>query len=538
MRRSHLVSVAVAAMATMLAGAASAQGTVAPPGEMPPEAKPDQPGTSSAPEPIVAAPETPLEEDDKALAGRRGGVFFLRDKDDEFRLYFGGRGQVDSLNYFGPGVKDTTLKSTIILRRVRPELTGEFYKGMFNWMIAGDFGQTATDNPTGTNETFAAAPGATPTNTSGRYASAQTAGIRALATDMFLNYKADGLFQIQAGQYDAPFTMENRTSDKYIAWTERSLAIRAMGIPTNKEIGVMFWGEMKSKLLFYSVGVFNGDGQGVRNPDNRFDGMGRVFVHPLNTMKGVLKDLQVGASFRYGVRDTSYVNYDYPGLSTQGGFGFWSPIYGGSKGRTHIIPAGKQMGVAFEVRVPVDKFDLTSEVVYIRNETREAVEGFQSTNSERFGTMKGLGYYVQLGWWPMGNRDINGAPGYENPTHIDFKKPDTKSVTALQVLVKFEQLMMTYDSNAVAGDKDTKNVDGKIKINALSFGANYWLSKHVRLSANYVINMFPKSAVGADQTESQRAIAPAQTIGAGVNDTARKDGHTLHELIFRAAVAF
>jgi phosphate-selective porin len=540
MRRLPFFSVAVSAVVTLVASASSAQEIAPPtPTEVPPESKPDQPGTSSAPEPIAAAPEAPVEEEDKSLAGRHGGVFFLRDKDDEFRLYFGGRAQIDSYNYFGPGVADTTLKSTIFLRRIRPELTGEFYRGMFQWMLAGDFGATANDNPTAGTETSAAGAGKAPTDTSGRYASAQTAGIRALATDVFINVKTHGLFQIQMGQYDAPFTMENRTSDKYLQFMERSLAIRAMGIPTNKEIGVMFWGETKDKLFFYSAGAFNGDGQGKLNPDNRADVMGRVFFHPLITsMKGALKDLQIGGSFRYGVRDNNYVNYDYAALTTQGNYTFWKPTYNGSSaGRpTHVIPSGKQTGIAFELRVPVDMFDLTSEVVVIKNETREAVDGFQATNTERFGAMKGASYYVQLGFWPLGSRDINGAPGYENPTHIDFKKPDTKAVSALQLLVKFEQLMMEYDSASRSGVADAKNIDGKIKVNAFSLGANYWFSKHIRFTVNYVVNMFPKSEPGG--VNAQRAVAPGNTIAAGINDDARSSAHVLHELLFRAAVAF
>ena len=42
---------------------------------------------------------------------------------------------------------------------------------------------------------------------------------------------------LQVGQFDAPFTLENRTSDKYFDFMERSITVRAFGIPENKEIG-------------------------------------------------------------------------------------------------------------------------------------------------------------------------------------------------------------------------------------------------------------------------------------------------------------
>ncbi len=549
---TSLSAVAVVTSFVGFSGLASADEPATPP----PAPAPDTSASAAPPPaPVVtevnaaAAAEAPADDAAAPLAGWHGGLFFLRSQDDQFRLYIQGRAQIDSYNYFGAGIADqpngTNLKSTIFLRRARAEISGEFL-GDFQWMLAGDWGATGLDNAKGTNETSAAGPGVAPTATTGRYNSAQTPTLRATATDVFINWKANPLFQIQLGQYDAPFTMENRTSDKYIPFMERSLAVRAVGIPTNKEIGAMFWGEAKDKLFFYSVGFFNGDGQGRLSPDNRMDTIGRVFVHPLNTMKGPLKDLQIGGSFRYGVRDSNYVNYDYAPLSTQGGFTFFNTNYGGSKGNTHILPAGKQTGFAGELRVPfVDQVDLTSEFVYIKNETREAVEGFQAANTERFGSIKGYAYYVQLGFWPMGGRDINGMPGYENPTHVDLKKPDTKPKTALQLLLKWEQLNLEYVSNSRSGDADAKGVDGKIKVNALSVGANLWMTKHLRFSANYIYNMFPDSAPtsasaadGPKQTSDQRAIAPAQNLKAGINDSARDTGHGFHELLFRAAVAF
>ena len=104
------------------------------------------------------------------MAGFHNGVFFLRDYNDNFRLYVQGRAQVDAYTYFGTGVPDSSLKPTVLLRRIRPELTGEFMK-YFQWMLSGDWGQTSVDNSNGkTNESSAAAPGGTPSGTSGRYA--------------------------------------------------------------------------------------------------------------------------------------------------------------------------------------------------------------------------------------------------------------------------------------------------------------------------------------------------------------------------------
>jgi hypothetical protein len=339
--------------------------------------------------------------------------------------------------------------------------------------------------------------------------------------------------------------MENRTSDKYIPFMERSITVRAFGIPTNKEIGAMAWGEVADRILSYTVGVFEGDGQNRPNVDNRADVMGRVVVRPLAQSGGVLKDLQIGASGRYGVRDNNYVFYDYPQMTTQSGFAFWKTTYtgstptfsGSSGGPVHVLPSAAQTGVAGEIRIPVSDFDVTSEVVYVKNGTREAPEGAPQSTLRR-GDLHGVSYYVELGYWPLGNRDINGIPGVMKPTHLDFSKPPSSPKQALQLLVKLEQLSATYESSSRSGTPDAKTIDGDIKVTAFSLGANYWATKHLRLSANYAYNWFPDSAPSGAQTAAQRAIAPANALPKGFNDDARSNAHDLHELMFRLGVAF
>jgi hypothetical protein len=416
-------------------------------------------------------------------------------------------------------------------------------------MLAGDFGATAIDNAAGRSELAAANPGVAPTAATGRYSSAETTRFQAAATDAFVNYRPFGsTFNVMVGQMDAPFTMENRTSDKFIPFMERSLAVRAVGVPTNKEIGGMVWGETDDRLVYYSAGPYMGDGQNRPNVDSRFDLFGRAFVHPLARMRPsftALRDFQFGGSVRLGSRDKNWVNYDYPNMATQGAWSFWSPTYSGSKGVTHVIPVDRQLGVAGEMRLPFGRFDLTSEVVYIQNQTRESVEGFQSTNTERFGDIRGFSYYAMLGAWLFGARDVNGVPGNGNPPRLDWTQSDPGVPDrALQLLVKWEQVLLDYRSARRGGVPDPANIDGKIRVDAFSIGLNYWATPHVRLTLDYVTNVFPSSAPvkptfrgGPAQSETNRAVAPGNTLAPGQDDTARSYAHTLSELLARVAIA-
>lgn len=497
---------------------------------------PQAPGASAA----VGLPA-----DREPLAGFRSGLFYLRDASDEFRLYLRGRLQFDEYNYFGPGVPDTALKSTLGVRRFRPEFGGEF--GRWQFTMQWDLGAVSIDNPKGTNVSSVPLPTDPATGTP-RYASAQTVGVRSGVADAYVNYRADAAFNVEVGQFDAPFTMENRTSDKSLPFLERSLAVRALGIPTNKEVGVMLWGDFGNRALRYEVAAVTGDGQNRPNLDNRVDGMARVVARPLIDGTSPFKALQFGASARYGTRDKNYVSYDYSAMTTQGGFAFFGNSYkssvvdasGAKHDRyLHVIPSGTQLGLAGELRVPVGAFDLSGEVVYVSNGTREAVEGYQATNTERYGKLSGLGYYVEASYWLLGDASMIDALGYSTPAHLDFSKVDApKPKRGFQVLAKYEHLGATYDSASRSGVADAKNVDGDVKVDAVTLGFNYYATKHLRIAANYSYYSFPDSAPSGAQTSSQRAVAPGNTLAAGVNDDARANAHSLHEASVRVAVAF
>lgn len=495
-----------------------------------------------APNPLAAR-------DNKPLAGYHGGTFFLRDRFDNFRFYPGFAVHLDSLNYFGKGVSDTELKSTIQARRIRLSFAGEILN-TWQFLLQPEFGSTTFDNIDGRAERSAAAAGKTPDRSSGTYSPVQTGNYRSSLADAYVNYGPSHLINVQIGQFLAPFTMENRTGSYTTTFMETALPSRALGNPSNREIGAMAWGALRKNLFYYSAGVFLGDGANRPNADNRADVIMRTYARPLANAAGPIKEAQIGFSFRYGMRDKNRVAYDYNPMTTQSGYTFWRTTYTDSvvdptssntSGRTiHIIPSGAQTGAAAELRIPYDRFDFRTEFVFVRNNTREGVDGFQVTNTERLGTLKGWSYYAQLGYWLWGKPFLTGAPGESGPRKVDFNKPDPGvSPQGMEVVVKWEQLRVNYDGAARGGTPDAKkNFDGDIKVDAFSIGANYWATRHLRMSINYAYYIFPDSTAGG--TKDQRALAPGNRLDAknpGFADAA-KNAHALHELSARLGVNF
>jgi phosphate-selective porin len=465
-------------------------------------AQPAEPGATPAVEPSPSSEITPaattaapaISEPSPAirpLAGYHDGLFYLRDKDDLFRLYVSGRVHVDFLSYFGPGLgnllPDAALKSGFLLRRARLDLSGEFFTH-WQWQVAGDFGPVTTDNTgarTATRDcTIDATSGAQ--TCSDRTNNVEAAGVRPIPTDVYINFKASPELNVQVGQFLVPFTFENRVSDNSTPFLERSLPVRGIGIPTSRDIGAMVWGELPNKVLYYSAGIYNGDGPNRPNQDNRFDVVGRVVLRPFAAGKSAAKGFQVGLSGRRGTREQRLVGYDLPSLTTQGGYAFWKPTYRDSANRvTHILPSGTQAAAGFDVYLPIDRFDIAGELIYASSNTREAVDGQQlSPFTQRLGSFHGHGFYAEAGVWIVGDRSIAAFPGAGKPAHVDLEKETPKPAHGLQVFAKVEQLQLRYHGSSREGADDARTPSGDIEVESLSLGVNYRATKHLRLSAN------------------------------------------------------
>jgi len=209
-----------------------------------PTAPPEPPAPPPVATPPVAETPAPVPASAEPLAGFSDGTAFLRSPDNDFVLFPGGRLQTDFLHL---RTENKAPNDTFWIRRARLELNGWIGRWVF-FSLQGDFA-------------------------SGPPAAAAPAAPAAIATtDDYVGIAPWGtLAMLQVGQFDAPFTLENRTSDKYFDFMERSITVRAFGVPTNKELGGMVHGYNDDRNAYYSLGVFNGDGQNFKNVDDKFD---------------------------------------------------------------------------------------------------------------------------------------------------------------------------------------------------------------------------------------------------------------------------
>ncbi|MBK6517410.1 MAG: hypothetical protein IPG04_25675 [Polyangiaceae bacterium] len=466
------------------------------------------------------------------------GMFFLRDPDGNFRLSPSGDMQLDFHSYLGPGVSSEStarggagMAPRFFVRRLRVGMHGEFLK---RWSFAANFDISPNlANGSGTDEASAAPAGVDPTSDTARYRPVQGLDAGIGLRDAWVNYSLCPCLNFQLGQFRVPFGMENRTGDTATPLLERSISTRTFTVPGQREAGIMLWGDFGDDIFTYELAVVGGDGQNRATVDVAPDFVGRLLVAPFKSFK-LVKDVRIGVSARHGQRDPEAVGYDVVPMSTNQGFVMWSSTYKNADGKvTHIIPSGAQNIIGGEVYLPIGPVDLAAEAYYAAYHTREGLDGFQLTNTERLGTLSGVGMTSWLTWWAFGDQRIGTTIGRQKPAKLNLKKKaDLKR--GLEVTALFSAIIAGYDGNSRGGADDEKtpassgNPATDIDIFQFGAGLNYWHTKSVRLSFNYSTYFTPGSG-----SAENLAVVPGNVYG-----DKDPEAHLLHEIGTRAQLAY
>jgi hypothetical protein len=473
------------------------------------------PAPNASPVPVIALPPPasavpivppPAVVPPEPIGGYSNGGFYLRDPKDWFVVFPKGRLQVDWYNFpargdkpagaDSNGPKDPRPKDTLFVRRARVEVQGTFI-GHFDFSIGGEFASTPATGAYGT------------------------------LTDAWVNVDYLPYLKLQAGQFDAPFTMENRTSDKFFDFMERSIAVRAFGVPSNKDDGAMIWGWLPKHLGYYSLGVFNGDGQSFKNQDNNPAIIGRAFVAPLAWMNrnGNLRwieDVWVGGSFWWqrnvnlggaSAPSSAGAQNDIPTMTTQGGVAFFNASYGNGTDaamnpiRSHLAPDGDTTKWALELNVPVKKVGLRWEFVdqsaslaQYSDTVNTAAASLKRSGPARGVKLDGYSTYIELYGWILGDVNFLESPGQELPPKIKKFTWSKEPKWGLMLAAKYEFTNFSL-SGLPAGPVDAMTMmatkdpaEGTYTVHTFELGLNAWGTKHVRVTANYLFNYFDGDA--------------------------------------------
>jgi phosphate-selective porin len=330
----------------------------------------------------------------------------------EFKLTLGGYIQANfesgDVSAFEGRFGLTALKDRFRLRRTRVNITGDFAE-QFDFKVEGDFEQ------------------------SDGLSSATRTGFS--ATDIFINWHRFPEANVKAGQWKAPFGLEQITPDPAIYTIERSLPTGAL--TPERQIGAMLWGKPlanaspeQKDLVTYYAGIFNGNGRNFNNNDNNeFMYVGRIELLPFKgQLMGQDASLKISGDYLYS-RDETGTNIS-PALNLR-------VNADGSLTSYTLTSPDERHAYSFDAWLKVGPFDLIGE--YFDEKVRPRGITFREFEAS--------GYYVQGSYFLL------------------LKK--------LQAVLKWESL----DPGQVPNDS----------IHSITGGLNYYIhGDGIKLMANYV----------------------------------------------------
>ena len=370
--------------------------------------------------PILSSPEG------KAVAGNENKAVFTEPSPplvdvhpggSEYKLTLGGYIQANlesgDVSAFEGRFGSAALKDRIRLRRARITLTGDFVE-QFDFKIEGDLEQSDGLSPS------------TRTGFSG--------------TDIFINWHQFAEANIKAGQWKAPFGLEQITPDTQIFTIERSLPTGAL--TPERQIGVMLWGKPltnilpdQKDLITYYAGIFNGNGRNFNNNDNNeFMYVGRLEVQPFKgKVMSQEASLKLAGDYLFS-RDETGTNIS-PALNLK--------VNSDGSLMAYTLPSPDERNAwSVDGWLNIGPFDLIGEYF------SESVDG-RTVNGipPLFANFDPHGWYVQASYFVIAKK--------------------------LQAVVKWEELIPDQLSN-----------DG---IHSITGGLNYYIhGNNVKVMANYV----------------------------------------------------
>lgn len=423
------------------------------------EVKPEPPTADKLaappPPPVAQAVDAPAPIETVGFSDR----LFVRAPGDEVILFPGALVQVD-----GAAFPRQAPRTGVFIRRARVQLTGWLGR-IFYFVASADFA------PAPPADADPVAPSALP------------------ATDNYVALVPAGdRFIVQAGQFDVPFTLENRTADAYTVFIERAMVARSLGAPRNKDVGVMAHGLLGNGVLYYSAGVFNGDGPNFRNFDNQPDAIGRATLSPFAGGEGVFRRLTLGGSAWYG---RHVQGPTFPVQATPGGLRYLAPEWmtGQPARKFQLREHGTLTAFGAELSIPFgSRFGLRGEGVYKRQQLAEADVTLADAPAAVLGTatLDGISAYGELWLWLAGDGRMLPVPGLQLPARID-RRYRRAFEDGLMLAVRGEFLKEDLISNQPTLGNPTRATTRVISGTA---GVNYWRGSLARISLNYVVNMW------------------------------------------------
>jgi hypothetical protein len=300
---------------------------------------------------------------------------------------------------------------------------------------------------------------------------------------------------LQLGQFDVPFSLANRTSDRYLDFGDRGVAVQSFALPDHKDQGVMLHGMNAARNFYCSAALLNGEGPQVTGVDGHVDVVARAWAAPFSFRDPEpLRDITLGASVWTGDRSMGPL---FAGQRTPGGYTILDPTVWWSNGATSPLQLrqhGRLAAVGVELNAPIaHRYGFRFEWI-AKQQDLAAVDLFDPARPTRLGglSLAGWATYGEVWAWLLGDDRVLGAPataGLEVPLRLRDLRPDMGRPTGLMLAARLEHLDETMSDGA-----NTRSLGlgiasvGTTRVTSAAFTASYWYTRRARVLVGYTFH--------------------------------------------------
>ncbi|MBI4115632.1 MAG: hypothetical protein HY447_03550 [Candidatus Omnitrophica bacterium] len=300
--------------------------------------------------------------------------------------------------------------------------------------------------------------------------------------EAWLEYKQLPAARLRVGQFKVPFSLEAMHSSRWIDFVEPPIGVS--NLQPAEDLGAMIYGTPWEGRIDYAFGVFNGRRRLSEDNNDAFDLAGRLVLAPFRkSSNDLLKDLYFGGSVTTG---SSQETLGGTSFTTAGGTSFFTY----STGARHPDNRTRLGGEFQWIYGPGD-----IKVEYISGSFSDVDLGDRKTDVN-INSWYASATYVLTGERKQRNKPINPKNDF-NPS---------KGVWgAWELGARYEEFLINGSPLAQGFATGTDRVD------ALSFGINWWPNIHTRFMLDYVVNLFEDDIASGGETMDKENLILLRT---------------------------
>jgi phosphate-selective porin OprO/OprP len=280
--------------------------------------------------------------------------------------------------------------------------------------------------------------------------------------DVYVNFDYFDNFQVQAGKFKVPFSMEQLTSASDLDFINRALI--ASDLAPAREQGVAVHGRFFKRGVSYEAGIFRNDGE---NSESRADIRGETaYVVRLNATP--LRPLRLPLDLGKIELGVAAMSSDVPeGLNSLRGH-----THSGIVFFNHLYVKGQRLRLGTEFRWQPGPFTLKSEWVHVNEERKE-----QSIRDSDLPDKVSRGWYLTGAWVLTGEPSEGGVkPRHPFPA---------SGFGAVEIATRLEQLRFgsaEHPGNPLNGPRSA-NIYGNSD-RAWTTGINWYMNRYLKIQLN------------------------------------------------------